>query len=245
MHAPRSNVRRLLPAAIAVVALAGCTDGSTASPTPAPTTPPSPTAAPAAPAPVEEPGTPTASPAGAVTVDWNDPDLDVPLAGGWSLRDCLGDAPLLCVHDGDEVLGIIESLRTPLGDELAATVATDGTEAALRSYIADYHGTFAADRAEGCAEGYGYEELPTELVTLAGSPALRYGFSGIAPDGTEAERNISYATIVDDELEIVAAVSNSPASCVYSDTMTELTPDELRQLEPQLDALAAGSILPA
>lgn len=242
MHAPRSTLSRLLPAAIAALALAGCTDGSTAAPT-EPSPPPA-TAAPTSPAPVEEPGTSAAPPAGTGTVDWNDPALDVPLAGGWSLRDCLGDAPMVCVHDGDRPLGIIEAMRSPLGDDLTATLEADGLEAALRSYVAEYHETFSVDRTEGCAEGYGYEEHPTELVTLAGSPALRYGFSGIAADGTEAERNITYVTIVDGQLELVTALSNTPASCVYSDTMMELEPAELRRIEPELDALMAGSILP-
>lgn len=244
MHAPRSTVRRLLPAAVVAVALAGCTDGSSASPEPSA----SPTGTPAGvptPSPVEEPTTPPTSPAEAVRVDWNDPALDVPLAGGWSLRDCIGDAPMLCVNDGDELLGLIEAMRSPLGDELAAILRAEGPHAALRRYVDDYHETFTTDRAAGCAEGYGYEQLHTETVVLAGSPALRYGFAGIAADGTEAERNISYVAIVGDQLEIVTVLSNTTASCVYSDTMIELDPSELRQLEPELDALMAGSILPA
>lgn len=227
MRTTPSRTPRLLGALLAAALLAGCTDA--ASPTPSPDVPATPTE--------------TSAPVAVLAVDWTDPDLEVPLAEGWVLRDCEGDAPLLCVHDGATVLGIIEAGGRPVDPELADVIAEQGLEAGLRSHVDGYHEAFTADRAHGC-DDYRYEAHPTELVTLAGVPALRYGFSGHSSAGVEVERNVNYVTVIGDELRTITAVANTEESCVYTDVVTELVPEELVAIQGSLDAVAAGSQLP-
>lgn len=226
-----SPLRRLAGVAtVAALALTACTDGpapSSAAPgvTPVPTS------------------SSTPDPIGPLAVDWTDPDLAVELDNGWILRDCDGDAPLLCVHDGDDLLGVLEAGSSPLDDELAGILETEGVEATLRHHIAEHHGILSADRGRGCADGYRYEEHPTEPALLAGVPALRFGSSGYAGDA-EVERNVNYITIWGGQLRSISAVANDPGSCVHSDTLVELRPQELARLQPELDSLVAGSVLP-
>lgn len=198
---------------------------------------PPPTGGPASPVP------PTAPPSEAVVIDWNDAEGITTFANGWTVRDCEGDAPLLCVYDGDEWLGILEAASSPLDNELAALLDAEGPAAALAHHVESYHATFAVDRENRCGPGYGYTALDTVEATLAGHPALRFGFAGTR-DGVEVERNLSYVSIFDGQLKLITATANDPDSCVYSDEFRELTPAALREFETHLDALAAGSRLP-
>lgn len=51
-----------------------------------------------------------------ITVDWNDPDLDLEVGGGFRLRNCEGDAPLLCIERDGSTIGVIELTDHPGGD---------------------------------------------------------------------------------------------------------------------------------
>lgn len=230
MNAPSRRPTRALSLVIGLaLGLAACTDGPDLADTPtAPATDPDGT---------EDP---RPSP---INVDWNDADTVVGLANGWHVVHCEGDAPLLCVHDGDTLLGVIEAASWPIDDELAAVLDSEGTDAALTRHVADYHDTFEADRTEGCGEDYEYVAHETERVTLAGTVAVRYGFSGLR-DGVEVERNVNVAGVLDGRLRLIVAVANVPESCVHSDEFVELAPSQLARLEPYLIALAAGSVLP-
>lgn len=231
----RSSLRVLVAVAAASgLLLSACTDAPAA----APATP----EATGAPAPV---ATPPTAPVEPLAVDWTDPNLAIPLPGGWTLGDCDGDAPLLCIADGDTLLGSVEAASSPFDDHLAGVLHTQGLEAALRAHVASYHGTFRTDRAAGCPDGYAYEEHPTVTATLAGTPALRYGFSVRDADGVEVERNLNYLTILGGQLKSVTAVANATRSCVHVDEFAELLPGQLAELQPTLDAIAAGSVLPA
>lgn len=188
----------------------------------------------------DDTGDPSADP---IAVDWNDPGAVVTLDNGWELAHCEGDAPLLCVHDGDTLLGVVEAASSPFDDELAAVLDAEGLDAALARHVADYHETFAADRAEGCGDDYEYVAHETEQALLAGRPAVRYGFSGLL-DGVEVERNVTILAIFDGQLKLITAVANASASCLHSEEFAELTPDDLITFEPYLTSLAAGSVLP-
>lgn len=238
MTVPRRPARiALATVALAALALTACSNdaGVAGPPSEPPTEAPSET-------PTGPDDVPTQAPA-SIEVDWTDADAVLTLDNGWAVQRCEGDAPLLCVHDGDTVIGIVEAGSSPFGDEIAQILETDGLEAALAHHAAGYHETFSANRETGCVAGYEYVELPTETATLGGLPALRYGFSGRI-DGVEVERNVSYVTIAGGQLKLITAVANAEDSCVYSDTMQEFSPTALVEFEPYLEAVAAGSELP-
>lgn len=230
MDMTRARISIALAAGLAMAALlaSACSSSDAAAP---PTDPPT------------SPAPPSTPPTEAIEIDWNDAEATTTLGNGWTVSHCEGDAPLLCVYDGDEWLGVLEAGSSPLDDDLAATLEAEGLAATLAQHVEAYHATFEVDRENGCGPGYGYSALETVEATLAGNLALRYGFVGTR-DGVEVERNLSYVSIVDGQLKLITATANDPDSCVYSDEFHELTPAALREFETHLDALAAGSRLP-
>jgi hypothetical protein len=72
------------------------------------------------------------------THDWDDPELDVVLSGGWRLRDCAGGAPLRCLHGPDgPVGGAIDLLRFEEHDGLVGGHDVDRASAALQDLVTD------------------------------------------------------------------------------------------------------------
>jgi hypothetical protein len=175
-------------------------------------------------------------------IDWADLE-PVDLGDGWIVRDCDGDAPLLCFDRNGEFVGLIELNTFPVPAELAGVGSEDELVAAMRTWATDNLDGVVADRSEGCGADYEVEvEAPVEQ-TVAGNNGVRYGFRGIE-GGAMTEYVISYATVADDQLWIVVADGAADGGCMGSDELDLFDPAVLETLVPLLDRVVAGMVLP-
>lgn len=247
-----SRARSLLVASSCLALLAGACSGGVPSPTAGPpadaATPPGDAATPPgdAAAPLEETddvpegGTADTDP---IAASWGPEAAPVDLDGGWRVADCDGDAPLLCVERGEEIVGTLELNRFPVADELAAARGEAELRAALRDFAAGRHDDIAEDRRNGCGEDYVVEADPVTEVSMAGKPGVRYGFRG-TEGGVTTERVVSYATVAADQLWIVVADGAAADGCMGDAELTLFDPEVLRDLLPLLDRVVAGTPLP-
>lgn len=157
--------------------------------------------------------------------DVGDPDPSLT----WTVDDCEGDAPILCVTDGDRTVGTVEYVQYPSEGD------TD-----LRARVADFHATFEADRGAAYGPDHTFGTTGPAEVSVAGLPGLRYGFTITAPDGTEAERHVNYMTLRGDTIHVASASGYAVEDNEYLDFM----PQELQLFEPRLDAIVAERPLP-
>lgn len=203
--------------------------------------------------PVAETSLPTTSPPPAsttpttavpVTIDWRDPDTVAELAGGWSVAACEGGAALLCVSRNGEEAGVVEALAYPLesfeGYEPAATPVD------ILALIADdFLESMKADRRAGCGEDYRFEKIRPEPFVLGGRPGISYGFTGTLGDGSPAELNLQYSTVVDENLVLMVAAAYDEGGCPGKDELLSFDSAGLADFRPQLEQLLEASPLPA
>lgn len=177
-----------------------------------------------------------------LVVDWEDLE-PVDLGDGWVVRDCDGDAPLVCVDRDGEFVGLIELNTFPVPAELEDAADADELVAAMRAWAADSLDGVVADRAQGCGAAYEVEVEAAVEQMVAGNPGVRYGFRGIE-DGAMTEYVISYATVADDQLWIVVADGAADGGCMGSDELQLFDPAVLDTFAPLLDRVVAGTVLP-
>lgn len=232
---------RTLPLLLLLAACSGTGASPTALPSAVGSPPPStaPVVVPAAP----EPAGPTPVPT-VVAVDWDAPSPTA-LPGGWVVRDCEGDAPLLCLVRDGEVVGAAEVTAFPVETlpGVARALAADGPIAALQVHAREFLDAFRADRAAGCGADYAYAPDEPLAFTAAGDPAVKTAFSGGAPGGPPTERVLRWVGLRDGMLVAVGLHATDEGACTPGEG-DELTTDQLAELEPALDALAAASPLP-
>jgi hypothetical protein len=185
----------------------------------------------------------------------------------WAVRPCQGDAPFLCITDGQERVGAVtlylshlEALEAPppgappasdasLADLLRQQGLTPGAidprnpehaskiAAAMRAFVEQYHRTVERDR-QASAPGLTYTRLATEPAQIGSIPGLRYGFALTDQAGTVRERYLNYAAFDGTLLYVlVAQYDGGTESAFRSD-------EELRRFEPYLTKLVAGLRLP-
>lgn len=174
-----------------------------------------------------------------IRVDWSGPTLPpTTLPGGWELTRCEGDAPLLCVADGDAVLGTIGSGRWTPEDPVGDAVAF------LHAQLADHLDAFADDRATACGAGYrfGLDGEP-RVLTVDGSPALTYATVGTDAAGKVHERAYTTTIVAGDEVVWIAAVASDPEGCMGGGAIGEFTPADLEEFAPWYAAMIDGSTL--
>ncbi len=96
--------------------------------------------------------------------DWWHPNQEVPLGGGWVLRECAGNDPTLCFEHPDGRSGIVELFRFQAPPDRN-----------LNAHAARFVDDFLADRRAGCGKEYRVEAEPIEPLELPGrpGPALR------------------------------------------------------------------------
>lgn len=229
------HVLSVAAALTAVALLAGCS--LTGDPA-AGGTPPASEAPEGSEVPSEEPSDPAP-----IAVDFASGGATVTLDNGWRVGHCEGEAPFLCVSDGDRLLGSVEYGSYPLSDDLAVALAEGRLVEALEARIAEQHEAIAADRAIGCGPDYEYVALPAQRTTVGGEPAVVYGFSGVV-DGREVERHRSYFLVHAGQFWVVGAPASDPEGCMGTD-LPEFAPADLVTFEPYLDRIVAGSELPA
>ena len=226
--------------AVAVVLLAALFVGA-CSPATAPADP-SPTVAPSdSPTPSQSPSE-QPSDAPTYVVDWGPDAAPVDLGDGWTVRDCEGDAPLLCVDRDGELVGTLALSSFEPTEDLAAADTPEELTDALRAFAESLEDGVVQDRAAGCGADYVVEHEPVAVVTMSGQPGVRYGFRGIQ-DEAVTEFVLSYATVADGRLWIVVAEAATDDGCMASE-FDLFTPDDLATFLPRLDAVVAGTVLP-
>lgn len=216
--------------------LVGACTATTAPEDPTPTVSPSDSPSSSQP-PSEEP-----SDAPSFVVDWSPDAAPVDLGDGWTVRDCEGDAPLLCVDRDGELVGTLALSSFEPTEDLAAADTPEELTDALRAFAESLEDGVVQDRAAGCGADYVVEHEPVAVVTMSGQPGVRYGFRGIE-DGAVTEFVLSYATVVDGQLWIVVAEAATDDGCMASE-FDLFTPDDLATFLPRLDAVVAGTVLP-
>ena len=164
---------------------------------------------------------------------WDAAAPAVVLPNGWTVTHCEGDAPLLCVTDGDRHVGLVELTAYP----------TDGTSVTLPERVEDFLGTMRDDRAAGCGADHRVPALPTTAAELGGEPAVHYGFDGRGADGIVHERVRGWMTQRGDTVWVVSANAYAPDGCLANEG-GEFQPDDLAFIEDGLDGLVAATPLP-
>lgn len=191
-------------------------------------------------APSSAPPTSTTAPgAEPIAVSWTG-TAEVALPNGWTVRDCEGDRPHVCVYDGTAFLGDIELVAgyplDPDGDK--------GTPRAValawaRRMIDD----FRADRARGCA-AFTFAPLEVSEATVGGRPGARGGFTLADSGGRVVEHVINHYVVVDGRMTIVNADAYAATGgCLPpAEDSPSFAPEHLRELDQGILArIVAGS----
>ena len=172
--------------------------------------------------------TTAASAGGLADFDWSAPEPTA-LEGGWTIADCAGDAPVLCLTHEDGRTTKVEHLRFEL---------PGGT---LREHAARYVADLVVDRAAGCGEDYHVDaDLLVDLDTADG-PVLRYGFLGGTGD-VPTERTVQWAGERDGGLVLVTLAGFDAGSCLAPEG--DGTVADVGQLIDGLDTLISAAGLP-
>lgn len=213
--------RRSLVVALGVLLLAGGCARGLEPDTGAPTEPAPTVAGPTQP-------TPT-GPGGAQAVDWS--EGFVVLDNGWTIESCQGDAPILCVRDGDRPVGTVE----------VSTYPADGT--ALTDRVADLYRMVEQDRASTCGADHVLDTDEPVAATVGGAEGLRYGFALRGPDGAVTEASHAYMVELAGALYVVNAAAQATGSCPGG-LEGAFTPADLDAFAAYLPGIAAGLPLP-
>lgn len=235
--------RRVTLTIAAVLAIAGCAGETEAGAPPvtgAPTDSPSPTQ----PAEPSSPATPSApaSPADdePVVASWTD-DVTVTL-GDWTVGRCdEGDAPLLCVRDGDQILGDLALHSFPMEPALEWV----SLERAAQEQAETFVESFTSDRAEGCGD-FTFTADPVRPTVVGGHPGSTTGFTLTDDDGRVVERVLVSITAYDGHYWLVQTDAYvADGGCLPpSETDRSFAPEDLADVEPFLAAVIAGTPLP-
>ena len=174
---------------------------------------------------------------------WDDPEAVVDLDGGWSVRACAGDAPLLCVDRGGHEAGSVEALAFPV-DDFDSIDPDAPVDDQLRAFADGFVEALGSDRAQGCGEGYRFEPLERRPIVIAGLPGLAFGFEGALADGTPSELNLQYAAIHEDRILSIVAAAYDEGGCPGRDELSGFRSSDLAAFRPHLEALLPESPLP-
>lgn len=217
------SLRRICATLVLAVVLAGCVTGGA---TPPPTA--DPPSQDGADAPMPE--------VPALVADWERDDVAVELPGGWVVQGCEGDAPLLCVTDGDRQVGFLELGRYPLPDD------HEGDDRAyLAAAMDSYVEGMRADRAQGCPD-LTFEPIPAIDRLVGGEPGLRGGYRLVNGEGREVERHVQYWTVVGGDHVSVTVPAYAADGCL--EAMGEFSPEDLGLVALHLDRLVGDTPLP-
>ena len=185
------------------------------------------------------------SPAGPrVDYRWGEPLAWTRLNDQWRVRDCEGDAPLLCFKSDNGGTGKAELSLFPLTDEdrLRQEIDEHGRAEALRRHANRFYRSFRDDRT-GCREGYTFHPFRPKSATVARREGIRYGFVVRSREGNVVERHALFATVTETQLVIVGAEGLNRRGCLEILGPT-FTPSALRHIGPYVARLAATGRLP-
>ena len=164
--------------------------------------------------------------------DWLAPQ-PIAIGNDWTIADCEGDGPLLCLTHEDGRYAKVEYLRfvSPAGTDV---------DAHAQRFFED----FTTDRRQGCGEGYQMVQEPVLHLESKDGPVVRYGFSGGfgGSAGSITERTIQWAGARGDGLVLVTLSAYDPGACISPEG--EGTLDSLEEVLPGLSALVEKAGLP-
>ncbi len=178
------------------------------------------------------------------TVDWDDPAQVARFDGGWSVRACEGDAPLLCVERDGLVVGIVEAASYELASfsDLDPAASADAN---LRALAAGFVDTFRTDRAAGCGADYRVDPVEPAPFRLGDTEGLAFGFAGTRDDGRPSEMSLQYAAITGDRIVSVAAVAYDEGGCPGRDDLSSFDTATLTEFRPMLETILSSTPPPA
>lgn len=115
----------------------------------------------------------------------------------------------------------------------------------LALIAADFLESMKADRRAGCGEDYRFEKIRPEPFVLGGRPGISYGSAGTLGDGSPAELNLQYSTVVDENLVLMVEAAYDEGGCPGKDELLSFDSAGLADFRPQLEQLLEASPLPA
>ncbi|MCC5636443.1 hypothetical protein LC593_11340 [Nostoc sp. CHAB 5844] len=171
---------------------------------------------------------------------------------GWQVSPCQGTASLLCVSSKGEVLGKVEigvsqvsnnpnfqkhltDAGIPFGSKLDYQNSANQTKVltSLKSWAGDYYASLSKDRQKGYGNKIIFSTHPLEEVSIGKLSGIRYGFTGIKPEGGLQEQYISYAAFDGTALYIISTAFDPGAVTGKFEKLENLT-----IFQPYLDAIA-------
>lgn len=156
----------------------------------------------------------------------------VELPNGWLLRHCEGDAPILCIEEGDTTIGAVR---------LSAYPAEPGLD--LAAHVEDLYDSLSAERAEICGPDYVVLPEPARLLQLDGDPAVRFAYTATR-GGAPTERFIGVIVAAADARYSVVAEAYSEDACVAVDEVV-FSPTDLDTFEAWFLDIVEGAELSA
>ncbi|MBD2155295.1 hypothetical protein [Leptolyngbya sp. FACHB-16] len=196
--------------------------------------------APPSPDAVSSPGN-TASAPGAVApssvpVSWSQILGETSAPEGWRVEPCVNPT-LLCVYEGDEIVGTVELFTEPVeGSQFGNILAEEGGQPipALRRWIELHYETIRSDRQIGMPTTR-FTSEPPEETAVGNLPGLRYGFTTTHENGALIDRSIGYMATDGTTLYVIATgmISQDPAGSFSSQEKTQ-------QFLPHLAKIISG-----
>lgn len=194
---------------------------------------------------------PSAGRAAVPAVDWSAlPTTPQAAPGGFTIEACAGDAPLLCVQEGDQAQGLVEHLAFTLDsfDELARDIAAGvSVHDALLAEIGRFSRAVREDRVATCPDTYTFQTAPTVSAVVAGNEGVRYGFSVLGERGNLVERGVGFMTLRTTAegtmVSVLAASELNDGACVDSSGTLPFTDGGLGRFVPTLTGIAARADL--
>lgn len=183
--------------------------------------------------------TPTTEASGSLAVSWTGTGA-VDLPNGWTVRDCDGDRPQVCIYDEGTFLGDVELLA---GFPLAPEEESGEPGAVAIQWAQRMVDDFRADRAQGCA-AFRFEPLEVVGARVGGRPGARGGFTLTDGEGRVVEHVVNHYVVVDGQMTIVNtdAYATSGGCLPPADDSPSFTPDDLAALDRGiLDRIVADS----
>ncbi|HEX6385675.1 MAG TPA: hypothetical protein VF177_13475, partial [Anaerolineae bacterium] len=173
-----------------------------------------------------------------------------PAPEGWQVKPCEGEAPLLCILDGEQTVGLVElnvypldthtdfqAILADLGLEPGTELEPEEARAALADLAEQYFDVIEADRQVTYPDD-AFIHIEPEPVRVGEMPGLAFGFVRENAAGEVQERYLSFNAF-DGRVIYWLTAPYDPAN------ITTFVSDEiLTQFEPYLRDVVAGLKLP-
>lgn len=155
---------------------------------------------------------------------------------GWQVTPC--DNPiLLCVYEGDDLLGTVELFTETVAGSTFETMLAEANGdriQALTTWSEQHYATLEQDRKMGDST-VTFSSVPPEEVAVGGLPGLRYGFTTAHANGALIDRTFGYVTTDGETLYVfVTGVISGDPGGTFSDNAVA------QQFEPYLADIIAG-----